>query len=153
MNALLAPLVAIVVTNQPPQFEGPEGYWLNPAASAIVEITSCGTEVYCGEVRWASDKASADAAKAGTNQLVGSRLFENLVKTGRRSWKGRVFIPDRGRSYPAEVRLTGAGQLRITGCAVRPLLCKSQPWTRTVAPSPIRPSSVSGQSETGGRRP
>ena len=57
-----------------------DGLWKNPAGSVIIAIEPCGSTL-CGNVKWASAKAKADAAK-GTNQLVGSNLLTNLKPRG-----------------------------------------------------------------------
>lgn len=107
----------------------PTGRWKNPSGSVIVAIDVCGA-AYCGTVEWASDKAKADAAKGGTEALVGTQLMTGFVPAGTSKWKGRLFIPDMNRRSKAELRMQGGGQLKVTGCAVGRMICKSQYWTR-----------------------
>jgi uncharacterized protein (DUF2147 family) len=112
---------------------GPTGYWINPAGSVIVEISLCGEDILCGHVRWASDKAAADARVHGTDPLMGIELLHRFAPSGERRWKGILFVPDLGRTSRAELRMIDDGQLKITGCAVGRMLCKSQTWSRTAA--------------------
>ena len=107
----------------------PVGRWKNPSGSVIVAIDSCGA-AYCGTVEWASDKAKADARKRGTETLVGTQLMTGFTTAGNDRWRGRLFVPDINRRAKAELRMIKNGQLKVTGCAVGRLICKSQSWTR-----------------------
>ena len=107
----------------------PAGRWKNPSGSVIVAIDSCGAG-YCGTVESASDKAKADARKGGTETLVGTQLMTGFTPAGDGRWKGRLFIPDLNRRSKAELRLLSDGQLKVTGCAVGRMICKSQTWTK-----------------------
>ena len=109
-----------------------EGSWRNPSGSVIILIAPCG-EAMCGRVKWASDKAVADARKSGTDPLVGVELLSGFMPKGENRWKGRLFVPDLKKASKAEVRQLGPDQIKVTGCAVGRLLCKSQVWTRTEA--------------------
>lgn len=109
-----------------------EGSWTNPSATVTVAIAPCG-EAMCGRVTAASDKAQADARKAGTDPLVGVELMSGFKSSAAGRWKGRLFVPDLKRRSRAELRLVGSDQLKVTGCAVGRMLCKSQLWTRVVA--------------------
>ena len=109
------------------------GHWRNPSGTVIIAITPCG-ESFCGRVTWASEKAIADARKGGTDPLIGVELLKELVPKGEGRWKARLFVPDLNKTSKAELRQLARGQLKVTGCAVGRLLCKSQVWTRTEAP-------------------
>ena len=106
-----------------------EGSWTNPSTSVTVTIAPCG-DAMCGRVTAASDKAKADARKAGTDPLVDVELMSEFKSSGAGRWKGRLFVPDLKRRSKAEFRMIGSDQLKVTGCAVGRLLCKSQLWTR-----------------------
>jgi len=109
-----------------------EGYWRNPSGSVILSIAPCG-DALCGRVQWASDKALADARKSGTDPLVGLELLSGFVPKGENRWKGRLFVPDLKKTSNAEVRQLDRDQVKVTGCAVGRLICKSQVWTRLEA--------------------
>lgn len=95
-------------------------------------IAPCG-EALCGHVEWASDKAQADARKGGTDPLVGVELLSGFVPKGEGRWRGRLFVPDLNNRSRAELRLLGPDQVKVTGCAIGRILCKSEVWTRTEA--------------------
>ena len=122
-------LTTVVVQPSPPLLEG---HWRNPSGSVIVGIALCG-EAICGRVEWASDKAQADARKGGTDPLVGVELLSSFMLEGDGRWKGRLFVPDLNKRSKAELRQLGPGQVKVTGCAIGRLICKSEVWTRTEA--------------------
>ncbi|MEO6579560.1 MAG: DUF2147 domain-containing protein [Sphingomicrobium sp.] len=111
-----------------PDIAGLTGRWKHPSASVIVTITPCGV-AYCGTVDWASEQAKADARRGGTDALVGTQLMTDFKPAGRK-WKGRLFIPDLNRHGKAQLELVGTDRLKVTGCAVGRMICKSQLWTR-----------------------
>lgn len=111
----------------------PTGFWANPAGSVIVEISMCGENALCGHVHWASDEAAADARAHGTDPLRGTELLHQFVPAGEGRWKGRLFVPDLRQTSRAELRVISNQQLKIVGCAVGRLLCKSQTWSRTIS--------------------
>ena len=122
-------LTTILAQSNAPAAPAIEGRWRNPSESVIITITPCGQSL-CGRVDWASEKAKADARKAGTDPLMGAELLSGIVPTTEGRWSGRLFVPDLRKTSKAELRLIGLDQLKVTGCAVGRLICKSQIWTR-----------------------
>jgi uncharacterized protein (DUF2147 family) len=119
-----------VIAQAQPSPNGPTGHWMNPAQSVVVEISPCGLQSLCGHVRWASPKAARDAKKKGTDPLEGVALFRDFSPSGGGRWKGRLFVPDLGKTSRAELRMLYDQQLKVTGCAAGRILCKSQIWKR-----------------------
>lgn len=105
------------------------GTWRNPTGSVRIAIRPCGPNL-CGTVVAASDKAKADAARGGTPNLIGTRLFDGLTPAGPNRWTGRVFVPDLNRSFNGEVVLVNRNTVDVKGCVVRNHLCKDQRWSR-----------------------
>ena len=106
-----------------------EGQWRNPAQSVIIEIGPCGL-TSCGRVQWASDKAVSDARKGETDPLIGAELLSNIQLKATGRWRARLFIPDLRKSSKVELRLVNPDRLKVTGCAVGGLVCRSQVWRR-----------------------
>ena len=117
--------LALIVAPDPAPIEG---RWKNPSGRVTVEIVACG-EAVCGTVISASDSAKADARRGGTENLVGTQLMTGFKPAGPSKWRGRLFIPDLNHRSKAELRML-AGQLKVTGCMVGRMICKSQYWTR-----------------------
>ncbi|MBA4780545.1 MAG: DUF2147 domain-containing protein [Blastomonas sp.] len=105
------------------------GTWENPTGDVRVVTQPCG-ENLCGKVSWASDLAKKDAAAGGTPNLVGTSLLRDYRLTKPGHWKGNVFVPDLGGTYYSTIKLLDAGRIKISGCILGGLLCKSQIWKK-----------------------
>lgn len=105
------------------------GSWTNPARSVRVALDACGTAL-CGRVTWASAQAIADAREGGVVPLIGRTLLETYTPRGPARWQGRVFVPDWNRSFWSTIDVQNPQTLKISGCILHGLLCKSQLWTR-----------------------
>jgi uncharacterized protein (DUF2147 family) len=108
---------------------GPVGRWINPQGSVQVETAPCDDKL-CGWVVWASPGAIKDARKAGSAELVGLELLRDYRPAGPRLWRGTVYVPDMGRSYSSRLRQVDETHLKISGCILGGLICKSQIWKR-----------------------
>ena len=135
MRAFLA-CAALFLTGaaQAPEPTSIEGLWRSPGGNSIIGIAPCG-EGLCGTVKWASQKAIADARK-GTDQLIGSDLLTDLEQKKPGQWQGKLFVPDKDVRVTAKIQLAKDGRLRVSGCLAGKSLCKSQLWVRTAEPLP-----------------
>lgn len=104
------------------------GVWRNPADSVHLALSDCGDTV-CGRVRWASEKAKADARRAGTDPLVGLDLLRSLKPAGDGRWRGQIFIPDLRKEVVGTITLVDRNTLRVRSCVIG-VLCRAQLWTR-----------------------
>jgi len=84
-------------------------------------------------VQWASQKAAADARKSGTDALIGAELLRDIQPRSEGRWRARLFVPDLNKTSSVELRFTGPNRMKVTGCAVGRIVCKSQIWSRTQA--------------------
>jgi uncharacterized protein (DUF2147 family) len=105
------------------------GQWLNPAGSVKVETKPCGTTV-CGTVVWAGSKAIKDAKGLGVGQLLGTELMRGYRQESPTLWQGEVFLPRLNRWFSSRLERVGPDKLRISGCILAEMLCKSQTWKR-----------------------
>lgn len=105
------------------------GLWMNPYRSVAVQNMMCGTTL-CGRVVWASNEAKADARESGVSELIGLDLLEDYRPQARGNWKGTVLVPDLGRRFSSTIETIGPDHLKISGCVLHGLVCKSQIWTR-----------------------
>lgn len=111
------------------------GEWRNRAQTVVVQILPCGAEL-CGQVTWASQSAQEDAARAGTNRLIGTQVLYDLRPAGPDRWRGMLFVPDLRRRTRATVIRKGPGKLQAIGCEQLGLICKKQTWSRTPETEP-----------------
>lgn len=135
LPAILAIVVSLLVQLAPANAatasgnESITGLWINPHRSVAVQNQFCGNAL-CGHVVWASPDAKTDARDSGITNLVGTDLLQDYRPSGRGSWKGTVFVPDLGRHFSSEIDVLAADRIKISGCILHGLICKSQIWTR-----------------------
>ena len=112
----------------------PAGVWANPSNSVQVRFAPCGrgqdAQLMCGTVIWASEQAKADAARGGSDRLVGTRLFTDFEEEEHGRWAGTVFIPDIGREVEGTITQVDAKTLVGEGCLFGGLGCRQQRWRR-----------------------
>ncbi len=108
-----------------------DGLWKNPIGSAIIAISPCG-KLLCGKVVWASARGEREVAKT-TGHIVGMVVLTAVRPSGN-GWTGKLFIPDDNIHVSARLQLINASQLKLTGCAVAGIFCRTQIWTRTDQP-------------------
>lgn len=105
------------------------GVWRNPQDSVHLELHPCGENI-CGEVVWATDTARKAALRFSDRELVGQQLFRDFKQGEDRSARGKVFIPDLGLTFKGAARHLDSNTIKVKGCVVGNLICKSQVWTR-----------------------
>jgi uncharacterized protein (DUF2147 family) len=129
--ALTTLFVAASAVAQPRATTPVEGYWKNPIGSAIIQIAPCG-ETLCGKVVWASARGQHEVAK-NTSNVVGTTVLTNL-KYARGHWAGSLYVPDDNIHVSAKLQLIGDGRMKLTGCGLMGLICRTQIWTRADGP-------------------
>ena len=111
------------------------GVWETPEKDARIEITDCGDGTPCGDLIWI-DPVSADSETDINNPtkalrdrpLIGIRMVWGFTSR-RDQWRsGKVYDPESGRTYRAELNLKEANQLKLKGCFGP--ICRSQVWSR-----------------------
>jgi uncharacterized protein (DUF2147 family) len=133
MRAFLAILLLALTATQA-RAEAPiEGYWKNPIGSAIIAIAPCG-DALCGKVAWASARGRREASTS-TTHVVGTTVLTGLRHAQGR-WSGTLFIPDDNIHVSAKLQPLGERKLKLTGCGLMGLICRTQVWTRADGPLP-----------------
>jgi uncharacterized protein (DUF2147 family) len=107
----------------------PDGLWLNPHKSVAVRTGPCSDRL-CGWVVWADAEALSDARDSGIDKLIGTRLLEDYQSDGAGQWSGTVYVPDMDRHFASQIQQISSHQLKIKGCILGGLFCRSQLWTR-----------------------
>lgn len=127
--AMLSPFSVSAQPVESPPAAQSRTFWVNPYNDVKVEIADCSGKL-CGWVAWATPEAEQEARDGGTPKLVGTELLQDYKPTGPNSWQGRVFVPDMGRTFYSTIALVQPDTLKISGCIMGGLICKSQVWHR-----------------------
>jgi len=117
------------------------GQWFTEGGKSRVEIKPCG-ETLCGEIVWLqepndeqgrpkTDQRNPDEAMQ-SRPILGLKLLNGFVRDGDKNvWKkGKIYNPEDGKTYSAELTLDEPGQLEVRGYVGLPMFGKSQTWTR-----------------------
>lgn len=80
--------------------------------SGIIQVAPCGSKL-CG-VLIASFDSSGKQFKSD-NQ--GRKIISETVATGGGNYKGKVYSPDRGKTYNSKLKLSG-NSLKVSGCVL-----------------------------------
>lgn len=137
-SRLLAPLLAIALAtgataagSAAPELPAElAGTWLNPHRSVAVRTGRCG-ELLCGWIVWVDAQAAQDARDGGVANPIGTQVLRDYRPAGDGRWRGTVYVLDLGRSFSSAIEPLGGGRLKISGCVVGGLICKSQIWRRS----------------------
>lgn len=106
------------------------GDWVNERQTAVIRISDCPMGL-CGVVIWSAPIAQRDAARGSARVLNGMTVMRDFAPSNGARWRGRLFLPDLNRSVKATIELQGGGtRLRVKGCELGGLVCKSQIWNR-----------------------
>jgi uncharacterized protein (DUF2147 family) len=128
MRPVLAPIALLTLAAaQFPSRAPIEGHWKNPSGTAIIAIEPCASAL-CGKVVWASEQGQREAAK-GASHVVGTTVLTGLSAEHDR-WTGTLFIPDDNMHVSAKLELVSEHKLKLTGCGLMGLICRTQIWTR-----------------------
>lgn len=124
--------VLVTTSHAPPRELSLEdlGTWRNKSDSVHVQIKPCGENTRCGVVVWASEKAKKDAAKGGTDPLVGTQILRKFREKKDDLWKGKAFVADMGKEFTGTVQPLDYNTMEVKGCLIGGLICKTQIWTR-----------------------
>ncbi len=129
MLASLAPAVVYAQPSGSQPGANVSGVWANPHGTLKVEVGNC-SKLLCAWVVEASPHQQSAAQKTGTATLIGMNLLQDVKQTSAGSWQGKIFVPERGASYFTKIRQLGPNELKVSGCLLGGLICKSEVWRR-----------------------
>jgi uncharacterized protein (DUF2147 family) len=111
------------------------GEWLIEDGDARVRISQCGADL-CGNVAWIKEGAptvdvnNPDPAKR-SRPLLGSAVLLGLKPNGASQWAGSLYNAEDGRTYAGKLAVVDERHIKVSGCVLGGLICKTQTWTRT----------------------
>lgn len=115
------------------------GVWLTAGGESRVAIAPCEDKL-CGEIVWLeeplmpdgspkADLLNEDEALRG-RPVLGLRILSGFVPDGDGKWTdGQVYSLRAGKSFDAELSLSGPDTLEVEACAFL-FSCRTQAWTR-----------------------
>jgi len=87
----------------------------------IVKIEPCGPS-FCG------DMVDTNAPR---REVIGTQIVQNMTPEGNNKYAGgRIYAPDTEKWYNGKLELLSNSQLKVAGCVLGGLVCRSQTWTR-----------------------
>ena len=127
----LSACIALLAGAAAPLPPGPglQGEWRNTKNTVHLRVAPCGAAL-CGTVSWAADQQRADARKGSGKELVGSQLLRELKPDGDDTWRGKIYIPDVNTTASATVVQMSPVLIRVSGCTLFGLACRTQHWHR-----------------------
>lgn len=134
---LLASCVAWTSTPAQAQDDAIAGTWLTDAADSKIEIAK-NADSYTGKVVWlrqpqrngkpAIDAKNEDPAQR-SRPIMGLLVLSGISAAGDGLWRGTLYSPQKGRSYPVELSVAKDGRLDLK--VKSGMLSKHVLWTRT----------------------
>ena len=124
--AIIAALLAVGIAGSAEARSPIEGRWKK--GNLQIEIRPCGRTL-CGTVVKASPKQQARAERGSGTELIGATLIKEIRPAGPRSYKARVFVPDRNMHASGRIRQVSRDRLEVSGCVLA-MVCKSANWVR-----------------------
>ncbi len=93
-----------------------EGMWRTAADdngdSGLIQVAPCGSNL-CGKLVKSYDSSGKE--KASTN--IGRNIISETRNTGGGTYKGKVYSPDRDKTYNSKLMLKG-DRLAVSGCVL-----------------------------------
>ncbi len=120
-QSLLIAAAALTVTVLMSQFAyaaSPNGNWFRPKTGGVVKVFNC------------SGGLGMKVVKSKTPAKVGKTIMCGAKKTSANKWKGNIKNLDDGKTYSGYVTLNSASTLKLQGCALGGLICKTEHWSK-----------------------
>jgi uncharacterized protein (DUF2147 family) len=139
-KTLLVGAAMALLTLGPAAAADPNGTWLTEGGKSHVRIAHCGSAI-CGRIVWLkepndpetgkpkTDKRNADAGKQ-SRPMIGVEIVLSMKPAGADKWTGQVYNAEDGKTYSGSITMDGPGALKLEGCALGGLVCKTQDWSR-----------------------
>jgi uncharacterized protein (DUF2147 family) len=135
-----AAALSFFATMLPALAADPAGIWLTEGARARVHIAACGAAL-CGTIlslkepndpetgKPKLDKFNKDTTKRA-RPVVGIALMSGLKASAPDRWEGSLYNPEDGNTYKGVVTMQDAQNLKLQGCVLGGLICKTETWKR-----------------------
>ncbi len=109
------------------------GEWLVADQTARIGISPCG-EALCGKITWTLTPGGVDENNPDPQKrarpVLGMEILQSMKATAPNRWEGSVYNAQNGKTYKAVMSLDNPDVLRMEGCVLGGLICRSQTWTK-----------------------
>ncbi|MFC0283227.1 DUF2147 domain-containing protein [Camelimonas abortus] len=108
------------------------GVWLTESGDTRVRMQKCG-DTWCGVIVWTriGDRDVNNQDPTLRNRpLVGLQMITGTPDPASGGFSGKLYNLLDGKTYSGKLQLTGPNTLKLTGCVLGGLICRSQTWTR-----------------------
>jgi uncharacterized protein (DUF2147 family) len=110
------------------------GKWKDTESGGITEISSCGGGV-CIKIVTPSKGRETDGnnpdPKLKGRSMAGVTIMTGAAKDGPDRWKGQLYNSEDGKTYSGWVIVTGKDEVKLEGCVLAGIICKTRVWRRT----------------------
>jgi len=137
-----AAALAFFAAALPARAADPVGVWLTDDDDARVRIYRCGEDL-CGAILSLREPNDPDTGQPKLDKLnkdetkrarpvVGIELITGLKTKGAADqWEGSLYNPEDGNTYIGILTVQSLLTLKLQGCVLGGLICKSETWKRT----------------------
>ncbi|MDG1115969.1 MAG: DUF2147 domain-containing protein [Flavimaricola sp.] len=127
MKMMMIAVVGLVALAGTAMADPLEGLWRTTADdngySGLIEVAPCGAAL-CGTLIRSFDASGAEASSPN----IGRQIISETVARGGGEYRGKVWAPDRDRTYNSRLMLDG-DSLAVSGCVLG--ICRDGgTWTR-----------------------
>lgn len=137
--AIAISAAAIMGAAAPAAAQEAAGTWLRQSGTSQIRISPCG-QALCGKIVWLREpndengrprKDAENPNPAMRNRpLMGTQVILNMRPAGDGKWEGQVYKADEGKTYTGSMQMRGADKLKLSGCVLGGLICKSETMSR-----------------------
>ncbi|MEO9822488.1 MAG: DUF2147 domain-containing protein [Paracoccaceae bacterium] len=115
-NLALAAILALGTATGAMAADPLEGLWRTTkddnGNSGLIEVKPCGAKL-CGTLIKSFDASGASVS----SKQIGRKIISETVASGGGNYKGKVYSPDRDKTYNSKLALSG-NTLKVSGCVL-----------------------------------
>ncbi|MGO9543880.1 MAG: DUF2147 domain-containing protein [Rhodomicrobium sp.] len=109
------------------------GAWKDSETGATFDISSCPggicIKIVTPSKEFEIDNKNPDPALKGRS-MAGVTIMTGAAKDGPDRWKGQLYNGEDGKTYSGWVIVKSKDEVKLEGCVLAGILCKSRLWRR-----------------------
>ncbi|MGI9383657.1 MAG: DUF2147 domain-containing protein [Methyloligellaceae bacterium] len=115
------------------------GVWLTSQGKAKLRISRCGRGL-CSRIIWLRQPKASNGGPIRDERnrnpalrerpVMGLSTFSGLRPSGPGQWSGRIYNPEDGKLYNANLTIVRPGVIEVQGCRIAGLGCGRRTWVR-----------------------